>query len=65
MERSLAELQLQVTQLASDPMSPVKNEPVHGSNAKCVYNEYSSKHETYVCACACKMQDGDLCICTT
>lgn len=27
MERSLAKLQLQVTQLTSDPVSPVKNEP--------------------------------------
>lgn len=29
MDRSLAKLQLQVTQLTSDPASPKKNEPVH------------------------------------
>lgn len=29
MDRSLAKLQLQVTQLTSDPVSPVKNGPVH------------------------------------
>lgn len=38
-DRSLAELQLQVTQLTSDPVSPVKNEPEHGLNAECAYNE--------------------------
>lgn len=62
MDCSLAELQLQVTQLTSDLVSPAKNEPVHGSKAECEYNEY-------VCVCVCaeaymrrQMHDGHLCI---
>lgn len=35
MDRSLAELQLQVTQLTSDPESPAKTEPGHGSDPEC------------------------------
>lgn len=35
---SLAKIQLQVMQLTSDPVTPVKNEPMHRFNAKCAYN---------------------------
>lgn len=42
---SLAKLQLQVMQLTSDPVTPVKNEPMHGFSAKCAYNRINLSAE--------------------
>lgn len=57
MRRSLAKPQLRGTQRTTDPAAPVKNEPVHESNAKCERSKADLRAKAGSArGCGCKTQ---------